>query len=77
MFPPPREKYERWREHHALALKQVSEENSAKINALEADKGKKEEEFHRQEHALQVHFSEREVGEFFSEGGFHRHEYKK
>jgi len=40
-----REKYERWREHHALALKQVSEENNAKINALETEKRRKEEAF--------------------------------
>lgn len=40
-----RDKYERWREHHALALKQVSDENNSKISALENEKRKKEEAF--------------------------------
>jgi len=49
-----REKYERWREHHALALKQVSDENSAKMTALESDRQAKQEAFSAEEHALQL-----------------------
>lgn len=49
-----RDKYEKWREHHSLALKQVSEENNAKIRALEEAKSTKEEEFHKEEQAAQI-----------------------
>ena len=36
-------RYEKWREQHAVALRQVSEESSAKIQALEDEKNKKTE----------------------------------
>ncbi|CAD7973361.1 unnamed protein product [Amoebophrya sp. A25] len=49
-----REKYEKWREQHAVALRQVSEESSSKIQALEDDKNKKHEDFDGREKQLQV-----------------------
>ncbi|CAD7929564.1 unnamed protein product [Amoebophrya sp. A120] len=49
-----REKYEKWREQHAVALKQVSEESSAKIGALEDEKKRREEQFAKEEGGLQA-----------------------
>jgi len=48
-----RQKYERWRDHHSNALKQVSSENQSKIQALENEKSKKEDAFKTEELKLQ------------------------
>merc|ERR1712194_676770 len=49
-----RQKYETWREHHAQALQQVSDENSAKISNLESERSRKEEIFKTEEQKLQL-----------------------
>eukprot|EP00392_Amoebophrya_sp_AT5.2_P010421 g10481.t1 len=46
--------YEKWREQHAVALRQVSEESSAKIQALEDEKRRREEQFAKDETTLQT-----------------------
>merc|ERR1712194_274633 len=49
-----RQKYETWREHHAQALQQVSDENAGKISNLESERSRKEEIFKTEEQKLQL-----------------------